>query len=133
MSAENNVHKGIALAELFSNMLLLNHTAANRNYHIRIFAVGFFQYANIAENSLLGVFPNGAGIEYYELSSLGSMGYGVAHLLKYSLKLFAVRKVLLTAVCVHKSLVLSGALLQKGTHRTGIVKFRHRKFLSEIN
>ena len=41
VSAENNVHKGIALAEFFCNMLLLNHTAANCDYHIRIFVMGF--------------------------------------------------------------------------------------------
>ena len=110
-------------------MLLLDHTAANRNYHIRIFVMGFFQYANIAENALFCVFADGAGIENNKFRTLGSIGYGIAHLLKDSFKLFAVGKILLAAISMNKCIVRSGPLFQNGAHSTRIIKFRHRKFL----
>ena len=52
--AKDKVHIGVALAQLFDNVLLLGHAAADTDHQTRVLLLELFQRADIAENALLG-------------------------------------------------------------------------------
>ena len=56
------------------------HAATQENFLLRVAALGVGQCAQIAENPLLGVFPDGAGVHDDHICALGAADNGVAAL-----------------------------------------------------
>ena len=62
MSAENYIDKGVAVSYLLGDMLLLHHAAAEQDTHISVGIFHALERPDIAEDSVLGVLTDGAGI-----------------------------------------------------------------------
>ena len=100
VSAENNIDLRERFSHSLCYMLLLYHTAADRNYEISVLLFQLFECAYIAENSVLCVFSYGAGIEKDKIRKGGFGREAVTHLCKHTLYFFSVAHVLLTAEAV---------------------------------
>ena len=61
-------------------MLLLHHTAAESYYKVVIFLLVFFEYSDIAENPVLCVLTDGAGVIKHQIRFGKLLGKAVAHL-----------------------------------------------------
>ena len=79
LGAEDQVHVAIGLADLLSHVLLLHHAAAQADELLRVAALGVDQGAHIAEHPLLGVLPDGAGVDDDDAGLLGVVGKAKAH------------------------------------------------------
>ena len=62
MSAENYIDKGVAVSYLLCDVLLLHHAAAEQDTHISVGILHALERPDIAEDSVLGVLTDGAGI-----------------------------------------------------------------------
>ena len=60
---ENEVHVGVALAQLFYNVLLVGHAAAEADDEAVLLLFQALESAHVTENTLLGVLTDGAGVE----------------------------------------------------------------------
>ena len=96
--AEDQVDIGVALAQLFHNMLLLGHAAADADHQPRVFFLKLFERPHIAEYALLGMLTYGAGIKKDQISLLDRIAQAVAHILQNALDLFTVIDILLASV-----------------------------------
>ena len=65
-------------------------------------ALGVSQSAHIAENSLLGVLTDGAGIEDDHIGALFRIGHMVAAVRKHTADTLGIGFILLTAIGIHK-------------------------------
>ena len=83
-------------------MGLLGHTAAQTYDLLRVAALGVHQGAQVAEHPLLGVFPDGAGVDDDDAGLLLVVGKAEAHLGQIAPDALGVRLVLLTAIGVYK-------------------------------
>ncbi len=63
MSAEYQTDKRKAVVYAVRNVLLLHHTAAERDQNLRMTALQILERAYISEHPVLGVLANGAGVE----------------------------------------------------------------------
>ena len=99
--AKDKVHIGVALAQLFDDVLLLGHAAADADHQTRVLLLELFQRADIAENALFGVLTHGAGVEQDEVGVFDIVAQAVADILQNALDLLAVVDVLLAAVAAH--------------------------------
>ena len=99
--AKDKVHIGVALAQLFDDVLLLGHAAADTDHQARVLLLELFQRADIAENALLGVLTHGAGVEQDEVGVFDIVTQAVADILQNALDLLAVVDVLLAAVAAY--------------------------------
>ena len=97
MSAENHIDPRKALLDLFGDMLLLGHTAAQPNQHF--FSSGFLMggLSDDSEHLLLGVFADRAGVVQGDIRFFDRVGKGAAHFFEHSHQFFAVVYVLCTA------------------------------------
>ena len=100
--AEDEVHIRIALAQLFHHMLLIGHAAAQADHQAGLFLLQALERAHIAENALLGVLADGAGVKEDEVGVFGLVAQAVADIHQHTLDALAVVDVLLAAVAVHK-------------------------------
>ena len=98
--AEHEVHIGVALAQLFHHMLLVGHAAAQADHQAGLFLLQALERAHIAENALLGVLADGAGVEEDEVGVFGLVAQAVADIHQHTLDALAVVDVLLTAVAM---------------------------------
>jgi hypothetical protein len=81
-------------------MLLLNRTAANRDFLSGLASVN--QMTDIAQYALFGVFADGAGIYHNKVGVGLLLRKAVAHFVQHSANKLAVRFVLLTAIGINK-------------------------------
>ena len=77
------------------------HAAAQEDFLLRVAALGVSQRAQIAEDPLLGVLPDGAGVHDDHIRALGAADNGVATLGEKASQLFGIGLVLLAAVGLH--------------------------------
>ena len=98
MGAENQPHKGIAFLQLFGNVLLLHHAAAQPDQRVRTAALDVFERPHIAKHAILGVFPHRAGVEQNQIRVVRRFGEREAHVRQHSFHAFGIRHVLLAAV-----------------------------------
>ena len=99
--AEHQINIWVALTQLFDNMGLLRHTAADADHQAGVLLLELFQCAHVAENALLGVFAHGAGVEQNQVGVLDVITQTVADILQNTADLFTVVDVLLAAVAAH--------------------------------
>lgn len=85
-------------------MLLSGHAAGNADDKGRLFLLQLFHAAHDAEDSVLGGFTDGTGIEDNEISLIFVLGKGAAHFFKQPLYLLAIGDVQLTAEAAYISL-----------------------------
>ena len=100
--AEHQIHIGVALAQLFHNVFLVGHAAAQSDDEAGLFFLKALQRAHVAEHPLLGVLTHGAGVEQDQVGILGLIAQAVADIHQHAFNALAVVDVLLTAVAVHK-------------------------------
>ena len=98
--AEDQIHVGVALAQLFHHMLLVGHTAAQADHQAGLFFLQALERPHIAEDALLGVLTHGAGVEENEIGVLRLVAQAVADIHQHALDALAVVDVLLAAVAV---------------------------------
>ena len=79
--AKDKVHIGVALAQLFDDVLLLGHAAADADHQTRVLLLELFQRTDIAENALLGVLTHGAGVKQDEVGVFDIVAQAVADIL----------------------------------------------------
>ena len=63
VGAEHQIHVAVGLADLLGDPGLLGHTAAQTDELVRVAALGVDQGPQIAQHPLLGVLPDGAGVD----------------------------------------------------------------------
>ena len=80
VGAEHQVHVAEGLAYLVGHVLLLGHAAAHTDDLVRVAALHVDQGAQVAQHPLLGVLPDGAGVQDDDLGLLLLAGEAVAHL-----------------------------------------------------
>ena len=101
MGAEDQIHDGIGLLDLLSDVGLLHHAAADGD---DLAGTGLFrvvQGAHVAEDPHFRVLPHGAGVHHDHVRLKLVLGKAVAHFGQIPSQLFAVGLVLLAAVGVH--------------------------------
>ena len=98
---ENAVHIGEALFDPVGNLGLPRHAAAQEDSLLRMAALGVGQRPQVAENPLLGVLPDGAGIHHHHVGPFGALDDGIAALCQVAPQLFGVCLVLLAAIGLH--------------------------------
>ena len=101
MRTEDQVHNGIGMFDPFGHVLLLHHTAADRNDLVRVGFLGMVQGTDIAEHAHLGMLTHGAGVDDDDIRLKLVLRLSVAHLGEIAAELLAVGLVLLAAVGVH--------------------------------
>ena len=101
VDAEHEVDVRVALAQLFHDVGLLRHAAADADDQARVLFFEFFQRADVAEDALLGMFAHRAGVEQDEVGVLQRIADAEADVLQDAADLFAVVDVLLAAVAAH--------------------------------
>ena len=102
MGGKDAVHMDVALADFFRHGRLAHHAAAEENLLAGMAALGMDQGAYVAQNPLLRVFPDGAGVDDNDVGPFLAVLHGVAALLQHTADAFGIGFVLLTAVGVHK-------------------------------
>ena len=98
-------------------MGLLGHAAANADDEARVLLFQLFQRTYVAENTLLGMFAHGAGVEKDEVGVLNVIAQAKADILQNALDLLAVIDVLLAAVAAH--IGQGRRIVKRGQHLGG--------------
>ncbi len=98
VGGKHAVHVGVAVLDAVGDLGFSRHAAAQENFLLRVAALGVSQRAQIAENPLLGVFPDGAGVHDDHIRALGAADDGVAALGEEAPQLFGIGLVLLAAI-----------------------------------
>ena len=101
MGAEHQIHMAVGFLHPLRDPLLLRHAAAQADYLLRVFLFRVGENAQIAEDPLLRVLPDGAGVQDHQIRLLGVLCKGKAAVGQHTHQLLAVRYVLLTAEGVH--------------------------------
>ena len=113
LGAKDQVHMAVGLLDALGDQLLLGHAAAKADDLLGVFLFGVSQNTHVAEHTLLGVLPDGTGIEDHQIRLLGVLGEGKAALSQHTHQLLAVRHILLAAEGVNAG---PGMGLQGGKH-----------------
>ena len=95
---EDHVDHWIGHLDLIRHVLLLDHTAADGNYLVRLGLLGVIQCPDVSEHSHLSVLSDGAGVYDYDIGRKLVLGEGKAHLGQISPYLLRIGLVLLAAV-----------------------------------
>ena len=114
---EHEVYIRVALAQLFHNVGLLGHAAADADDQTRILLFQLFQRAYIAENALLGMFAHGAGVEKDEVGVFNVIAQAETDILQNALDLLAIVDILLAAVAAH--IGQGRRIVKRGQHLGG--------------
>lgn len=101
VGAEDEAHEGIAFPEFFRDVILLRHAAAHADEHIRAAAFERLEGADVAENPILGMLPDGASVEQDEIRVVGLLGEAEAHIRQHALDVFGIGDILLAAEGAH--------------------------------
>ena len=102
MGGKNAVHIGIGLFDALNDGRLTHHAAAQENFLARMAALGMRQRADVAENALLGMLADGAGVQNDHVRALLGVGHAVAGGLQHTADAFGIGLVLLAAVGIDK-------------------------------
>ena len=135
MGAENQSDKRKAVVDAVGDMLLLHHTAAQRDQNLRMLPLEIFQRADIAEHPVLRMLADGAGVEQNEVGVIGRIRKGKARFCQHTLDFFAVGDILLTAVGADKRKRFFAALadLHDFGNQLHIFQLFFRQFISHDN
>ena len=98
--AEHEVYVGVAPAQLFHDVLLVGHAAAEADDEAVLLLFQALEGAHVTEDTLLGVLTDGAGVEKDEVGVLGLVTQAVADVHQHTLDALAVVDILLAAVAV---------------------------------
>ena len=101
VGGKHAVHVGVAVLDAVGDLGFSRHAAAQEDFLLRVAALGVGQRAQIAENPLLGVFPDGAGVHDDHIRALGAADDGIAALGEKAPQLFGIGLVLLAAIGLH--------------------------------
>ena len=104
MGGKDAVHMGIGMSDPLGYRRLAHHAAAEEDLLAGMAALGVNQSAHIAEDPLLRVLPDGAGVQHDDVGALLRVGQAVARLHQHPADTLGVGLVLLAAVGVHKGL-----------------------------
>ena len=103
MRSENEVNIAETVFDSFGNIFLLHHAAAKGDNHVRLCCFIFFECADVSENTVLCMFPNGAGVIKNKVGFFNTVRQFVTERTENAFDFFAVGDVSLTAVSMHKS------------------------------
>ncbi len=92
----------VGLPDFLRHMGLLGHAAAQTDQGVRVPALHVDQSSHVAEDPLLGVLPDGAGVDDDDPGLLLVVGEAEAHFCQKAPDALRVGLVLLAAVGVHK-------------------------------
>ena len=123
----------VGLFYLLSRFRLLTHTAAYSDQHIGLLLLETLQLSDIAVDLQLGVFTNGAGVEYYNIGGCHIIGNAAAHKTKLSFKLLPVADILLTAVAVYTAQGRSLSFGENIPYRLNVIYFHLCNAFRSIN
>ena len=101
VGAEDQVHMPEGLPQFFRDVGLLSHAAAQADDLVGVFPLGVGQRAHIAQHPLLGVLPDGAGVDDDDRRLTLVLGESIPHLCQIPPDTLRIRLVLLTPVGVH--------------------------------
>ena len=82
-------------------MRLLGHTAADADNQTGIFLFELFQRADVAKDTLLGMFPHRTGVEQNQIGIFQRVAQAEAHILQHTADFLAVIDILLAAIAAH--------------------------------
>ena len=102
VGAEDQIHVAVGLPDFLGGLGLLHHAPAQADELFRVAALHVDQGASVAQHPLLGVLPDGAGVDDDDPGLLLVLGEAEAHLFQIAPEALGVRLVLLAAVGVHK-------------------------------
>ena len=97
MGSENQFNKGITLANLPYNVLLLHHAAAQSDHHIGVCHFSPFQFPHHAQQTNLCVFSHRAGVVDDNIRLRFLLCPDTAHIHQHAHDFFTVRNISLTA------------------------------------
>ena len=119
LGPEDQVHMAVGGPDLLRHLRPLGHAAAQADDALRPLLLDVDQLAHHAEDLLLRVLPDGAGVDEDDVRQPGVLGKAAAHLPQHAHHALAVRHILLAAVGVHHS---QGPAVpgQQGGHAPGI-------------
>ena len=92
---------GEAHLDAVGDLGFAGHAAAQEDLLAGVAALGMGQLAQGAEDTLLGVLTDGAGVHHHNVCALGAGCHGVAALGQVATELFGIGFVLLAAVGFH--------------------------------
>ena len=95
--AKDNIDARIALFNFFRNVLLLHHTAAHADGHIRAGFLDVRILPHDAEHALFRMLAHGAGIDYNDIRFGSVLCAHIAHLRQHACDALSIRFVLLAA------------------------------------
>ena len=96
--AENQVYLRVHAADFLGDMLLLHHTAAQDNHHMRAAFLYMLQNAYPAENLVLGILAHRAGVEHDQVGDLCVVGKVIPGFFQHTAYALGIVFVLLAAV-----------------------------------
>ena len=100
----------IACADLLGDLGPLGHAAAQADDLLGIFLLGMGQGTQVAENPLLRMVPDGAGVQHNDVGPVCLVRKLTAHSLKHAHNVLAVGHVLLAAEGIHQGQRCAAAL-----------------------
>ena len=101
MGGENTVDMRKTLLDPGGHHFLTGHAAAQEDLLRRMAAFGVGQRAQIAENTLIGIFTDGAGVHHHHIGALCFVTDLVAAFCQHAPDPLGVRFILLAAVGLH--------------------------------
>ncbi len=102
LGAKDQVHMAVGFLHLLGHVGLLGHAAAQADELAGVAPLHMHQGPHVAQHPLLGVLPDGAGVDDDDIGLLLVLGKAIAHLLQIAPDALRVGLVLLAAVGVHK-------------------------------
>ena len=97
MGAKHNIHTGITLFDFFRDVLLLYHTAAHTNNHIRTGILDMGILSHDAKDTLFRMLPHRTGIDHNHIGLLSVLCPDIAHFRQHTGNTFGIRFILLAA------------------------------------
>ena len=98
----------VGLPDPVRHLLLLSHTAADANDLPRVPPLAVDQGPDVPKDPVLGVAPDGAGVDEDDIGLVLVLGKAVAHAFEIAPQPLRVGLILLTAVGVHKGQIRPG-------------------------
>ena len=98
MGSKDKVHKSVTLLNLLNSRLLLHHTSANCNLHMRILFLVITALSKASKNSLVRIISNCTGIIYNKIGIL-RFALFISCKLKDGKELFRIPCIHLAAKC----------------------------------
>ena len=100
--AKDQIHKRKSMLHPLGHMLLLHHTAAHGDHHVRALRLELLERADIPDYAVLRMLAHGACVKENEVRLLRAVAKAVSHTGEQALDVLTVRDVPLAAIGVHK-------------------------------